>query len=493
MKTVITNGIVLTMDQDRTMYRNGYVLFEGSKILQAGPMEELAAVLAGLREKDGADRADEAGRTDRADGADEVGRTDRADRAGGADEAGRTDRIDRTNGTDGIRVLDAERAIVMPGMINTHCHLGMVPFRGLGDDCKDRLRVFLLPMEQKAMDEEMAAASSRYAICELLLSGVTTVLDMYYFEERIAQVMDEMGIRGIAGQTVMEEGACDFGREEDALAYGEAAIRRYLDHPRVSCCLAPHGTTTCSRETLQRAYEIDRRYRQPFTLHTAEMDYEMAQLRKTCGCTPIQFLDRSGVLGPETLAAHCIHLTEGDIRLLRERGGKVSHCIASNTKAAKGVAPVPRLFAQGVPVGLGTDGPASGNTLDLFIQMRFCANFHKNENRDRSLFPAKEIVAMATIGGAKALGLDGVTGSIEPGKEADLVLVETGSANMFPVYDPYSALVYSANSSNVKDVFVAGEQLVADKKLVRADFRRIRRELKERMDRSAFGEMGELV
>ena len=442
MKTVITNGIVLTMDQDRTMYPKGYVVLDEGKILQAGPMEELGAALPGM---------------------------------------GRH------------QVLDAGRAIVMPGMVNTHCHLGMVPFRGLGDDCKDRLRVFLLPMEQKAMDAEMAVASSRYAICELLLAGVTTVLDMYYFEEQIAQVMDEMGIRGIAGQTVMEEGACDLASVEDALAYGEAAIKRYKDHPRVSCCLAPHGTTTCSPRTLQRAYEIDRQYGQPFTLHTAEMDYEMAQLRESYGCTPIQFLDRLGVLGPGTVAAHCIQLTEEDIRLLREKGGRVSHCIASNTKAAKGVAPIPRLLAQGVPVGLGTDGPASGNTLDLFTQMRFCANFHKNENRDRSLFPAGDIVAMATIGGAKALGLDGVTGSIEPGKEADIVLVETDSANMFPVYEPYSALVYSAGSANVKDVFVAGERLVADKKLTKADLKGIRRDLKERMERSAFGEMGEMV
>ena len=184
MKTVITNGIVLTMDQDRTMYPKGYVVLDEGKILQAGPMEELGAALPGM---------------------------------------GRH------------QVLDAGRAIVMPGMVNTHCHLGMVPFRGLGDDCKDRLRVFLLPMEQKAMDAEMAVASSRYAICELLLAGVTTVLDMYYFEEQIAQVMDEMGIRGIAGQTVMEEGACDLASVEDALAYGEAAIKRYKDHPRVSC------------------------------------------------------------------------------------------------------------------------------------------------------------------------------------------------------------------------------------------------------------------
>jgi cytosine/adenosine deaminase-related metal-dependent hydrolase len=171
----------------------------------------------------------------------------------------------------------------------------------------------------------------------------------------------------------------------------------------------------------------------------------------------------------------------------------VAHCIASNTKAAKGVAPVLKMLEEGVTVGLGTDGPSSGNTLDLFIQMRFCANFHKNENRDRSAMPAEKIVSMATIEGARALGLDGITGSLEPGKEADIVVVETSSPNMFPVYEPYSALVYSANPSNVKDVYVAGKQVVKDRMILTADYMAIRRELKDRMNDTAFGEMGMLL
>lgn len=444
MNTIIINGIIVTMNQNMDVYDNGYVVFKDGKIQEVGAMD-------GIR--------------------------------------GRLPKI----GGQGWRICDAQRAIVMPGMVNTHCHMGMIPFRGLGDDCKDRLRVFLLPMEQKAMNQQMAAVSSRYAICEQLLAGVTTVLDMYYYEDAVAAVMDEMGIRGIAGETVMEEGACDFEHAEDAIAYGEYIIKKYQKHPRVSCCLAPHGTTTCSPETLQKAYEIDKKYQVPYTLHTAEMDYESKILREQYGCTPVAFLDKLGVLGPETTAAHCIRLEDEDIRLLKNRGSGVSHCIGSNAKAAKGVSPVLRMLEEGVAVGLGTDGPASGNTLELFTQMRLCADFQKNESRNRSAMPARDIAAMATIGGARALGLDRQIGSLEPGKEADIVLVETDSANMFPVYDPYSALVYSAGSYNVRDVYVAGEQLVKDKKLVKADLRQIREMLKEEMDRTAFGEMGRIV
>lgn len=444
MKTIIINGIILTMNADMDMYPNGYVMFENSKITKTGPMDQVVKRLPEFER-------------------------------------------------EGFQIKDARNAIVMPGMVNTHCHLGMIPFRGLGDDCRDRLRVFLLPMEQKAMDAGMAEASSRYAICELLLSGVTTVLDMYYFEEAVAKAMDEMGIRGIAGETVMEEGACDCTSVEEAIARGTALMEKYRNHPRISGCLAPHGTTTCSPETLKRIHALDKKYQVPYTLHTAEMDYEMTYMRERYGCTPIEFLDRLGVLDENTTAAHCIHMSEEDIRILCARGSHAAHCVGSNTKAAKGVSPVLRMREKGICVGLGTDGPASGNTLDLFTQMRFCANFHKNESRDRSAMPAKEIAAMATIGGAKALGLENVTGSIEPGKEADLVFVETDSVNMFPIYDPYSALVYSANSSNVRDVYVAGSLLVEEKQLVRADLKQIRAELRERLMNSAFGEMGELV
>ena len=451
MKKIIKNGIVVTMNEAGDVWDHGYVMFEDTKILEAGPEEELEKALQALT-------------------------------AQGILKAGET-----------FEEIDAKRAIVIPGLVNTHCHLGMIPFRGLGDDCKDRLRVFLLPMENQAMDAEMVRLSTRYAIGELLLSGVTTVLDMYYFEEVVAKVMDEMGIRGIAGETVMEKDSCDSKNADEAIERGIALIEAYKDHPRVSGAITPHGTTTCSPETLKRAYEEDVKAETVFTLHVAEMDYEMTQLREQYNMTPIEFMEHIGVLGPNTLAAHSIRTTEHDVEILAKHGASVAHCIASNTKAAKGVAPVSLMHKHGMSVGFGTDGPASGNTLDLFIQMRMCENFHKNELHDRSAFPAKEVVSMATIEGARALGLGDITGSIEPGKQADLVLVETDSPNMFPVYDPYSALVYSAIASNVRDVYVAGECLVKEKKLVREDFAKIRNDLREKMERTAFKDMKNLV
>ena len=448
MKTLIRNGIIVTMNENRDVFAGGYVLIEGSKILRTGPESDLESVI-----NDESDSEQESG----------------------------------------LEVIDAHGAIVMPGMVNTHCHMGMIPFRGLGDDCKDRLRVFLLPMEKQAVDQKLVELSSRYAVCELLLSGVTTVMDMYYFVGQVARVMDEMGIRGIAAQTVMEEPTCDADCAEEAIAYGEVYMRAYQNHPRVRVCLAPHGTTTCSPRTLQQIHKLDAAAGLPFSLHVAEMDYEMTELQEKWGCTPVEYLHRLGVLDEHLVSAHSIRLTEQDLARMSRMKCSVAHCIVSNTKAAKGVAPVTRMREYQIPVGLGTDGPASGNTLDLFTQMHFCANFHKNETHDRSAFPAKEIVAMATIEGAKALGLDAVTGSLEAGKEADLVLVETDSPNMFPVYDPYSALVYSARADNVRDVYVAGTCLVKDKKLVYQDFDKIRTNLNKKMSKTAFAEMKNLV
>lgn len=435
MKTIIINVTVLTMNEHREIHDSGFVMFENDRITAVGDMKDLP------------------------------------------EEA-------RLSGT---KTVDGRNGILMPGMVNLHTHMGMIPFRGLGDDCKDRLRVFLLPMEQKAMDEELVYLSTRYGAGEMLLGGVTTAVDMYYFEAEAAKAMDEMGMRGFAGQTVMEEGACDFADPYEALAYGEELIKKYQSHPRISACIAPHGTNTCGGELLSEAYRLDSSLKVPFTLHTAEMDYEMDYFRKEYDMSPVQYLDSIKVLGKETLAAHCIHMTEEDLLLFKDRGAKVAHCIGSNTKAAKGVAPVSAMLRLGIPVGLGTDGPASGNTLDIFTQMKLCADFHKNETKDRSAFPAETIVAMATAQGAKALGLYDLTGSLEPGKQADLVLVETRSVNMFPVYNPYSALVYSANPSNVEEVYVAGECVVKDKKLVKTDMGEIRKALSQKMKKTDFG------
>lgn len=379
-------------------------------------------------------------------------------------------------------VIDGQNGILMPGMINPHTHTGMIPFRSLGDDVPDRLRRFLFPLEQ-FMTPKLVKASAKYAMAEMLLAGVTTFCDMYYFEEEVAHATDEMGMRGLVGQTIIDMPTCDFENPIAALEWTEGFIERWQNHPRVRPVIAPHATNTNNEETFKAIVKMSRKYHVPVTMHVAEMTYEMEEFQEKYQQTPIAFLERFGFFSERLIMAHCLFIEESDWPILakyKEIIG-IAHCIGANTKSAKGVAPVKEMRAQGLKVGLGTDGPSSGNTLDLFTQMRMFANFQKTYNHDRSLFPAKEIVELATIGGAKALGLEKEIGSIEIGKKADLVLVETSSVNLFPIYDVYSALVYSANSSNVTSVWVDGQQLVKEKKLVQHDLRELREALAREM------------
>lgn len=424
MNILIHNVTVLTMDPEKTIYRNGYVYTEDSVIRSLGEgRPELPA----------------------------------------------------------DQVIDGRGGILLPGLINTHCHVSMVPFRSMGDDCPDRLRRFLFPLENEAMTRKLVYLSARYGICEMLLAGVTTFADMYYFEEEVARACEELGIRGVLGETVIGQPTCDSSDPYGGLALAERFIKEWKGRELVRPMIAPHATNTNSPEALQAAYAIAEQNDTLFTLHASEMDYEMTYFQDTYHQTPIEFLDGIGVLSGRTLAAHCIHLTERDMEIMKERGVSVSHCIGSNTKAGKGVAPVHKLEALKIPVGLGTDGPSSGNTLDLFTQFRLFASFQKTVNHDRSLFSADEIVALGTSGGARALNMEREIGSLEAGKKADLVLVETDSVNMFPVYNPCSALVYSANASNVDTVIVNGRIVVREKKLTRTSLGQIRAELEKEM------------
>ncbi len=433
MKTLITNAWIVTMDANMRQYRHGYLLAD-EQILEVGSMDVLPPHLA----------------------------------------------YDRH--------LDANDAILLPGMVNTHTHIGMIPFRSLGDDYPDRLRRFLFPLENECMDGQLAYASGKYAIAEMQLAGVTTFFDMYYFEEELARAAEEMDARALLAETVIDSVTVDVEEPMGGLQYAEHFVPAWRAHKRVRASVAPHAPYTNTIEALQQADRISERYDVPWMMHVSEMDFEMEQLRQERDQTPVEFLEEIGVLSPRLVAAHCIHLTDHDIELLHKYCVKVAHCIGANTKSAKGVARVRDLLAADVTVGLGTDGPSSGNTLDLFSQMRLFANFHKTHLRDRSAFPAHEIVKLATIEGAKMLGMDAQIGSIETGKQADFILVETDSVNMFPIYDPYSALVYSANAGNVRDVFIGGKQVVAEKELVRYDAAGLRAELAAAMRQCGFEE-----
>lgn len=378
-------------------------------------------------------------------------------------------------------IIDGHHGILMPGMINTHTHVGMIPFRSLGDDCKDRLRRFLFPLENECMTEKLAYASAKYAISEMLLSGITTFMDMYYFEDEIAKAADEMGIRAFLGETVIDFQSCDSEKPYGGLDYAKWFIPKWKNHSRIVPFIAPHATNTNCEDALKQANEISKQYNVPLSLHACEMDYEIAYFKEHYQQTPIQFLETLGLLSSRLVAAHCILLNKDDIDLLAHYQVKVAHCIGSNAKAAKGVAPVKEMLEKGVHVGLGTDGPSSGNTLDMFTQFKLFADFHKNHYHDRSLFPAKNIVELGTIEGAKVLGMDAKIGSIEIGKKADLVLLETDSVNMFPIFDYYSAIVYSAQAHNVDSVFVDGQCLVRHKELVKESFQEIKKNLYDEM------------
>ncbi|MCD8221329.1 MAG: amidohydrolase [Clostridiales bacterium] len=425
MKTIIEHAHILTMDAKDTCYQNSYLVIDHDRIIAVG------------------------------DG----------------------DCPDPVDNGEVAEQIDARGAILMPGMINTHCHVSMIPFRTMGDDCPDRLRRFLFPLEEKAMTPELVYWGALYGIAEMLLSGVTTFLDMYYFEDQVAKACDLAGIRAFPGETVIGQKTCDSSGPYGGLEYGEWLIRKWQGHPLIHPLTAPHATNTSEGRFLRQAYDLACKYNTLYTLHNSEMDYELAYFAKEYGKTPTEFLDSLGVLSHRTILAHCIHMTEHDLALVAERGTAVSHCIGSNTKSGKGVAPVKEMTALGIPVSLGTDGPSSGNTLSIFTQFRLFASFHKTANHDRSLFPAREIVRFGTMGGAKALGIDGETGSLEAGKQADLVLIECDSVNMFPCYNPYSALVYSAERANVDRVWVAGQELVRHGKLTRLKLDDIRANL----------------
>lgn len=423
MKTLYEHGWILTMDEEMRAFRDGWLLTDGADIAAVG-------------------------------------------------EGGYAGPCDAR--------VDLRGGILFPGFVNTHCHVSMVPFRSMGDDCPDRLRRFLFPLENEAMTRELVYLGARSGAAEMLRAGVTTFVDMYYFEDEVARVCHETGLRGYLGETVIGQPTCDSPQPYGGFDLAERMLETYRGDSLVRPILAPHGTTTCDEASLRRAHELACRYDTLMTLHASEMDYEMEHFARM-GTTPTGYLHRIGALDAHMLAAHCIHLTDGDVALLAGSGASVAHCIGSNTKAGKGVAPVAALAKAGVPFGLGTDGPSSGNTLSMFDQMRLFAVSHKTANRDRSLFPAAQIVAAATRGGARALHAEREFGMLKPGMRADFAVVRTDSLHMFPVYNPYSALVYSANASDVTMTVAGGVVRVRDGRLTQLDEREVMDKLMEKM------------
>lgn len=367
--------------------------------------------------------------------------------------------------------IDASGHLVIPGLVNTHGHVPMTVMRGVAEDLAlmDWLSGVIFPIEAKTVDPDLVYWGTLLAGIEMARSGTTTFADMYYFEEEVARATDTIGLRGVLGQTVIGFPAPDYKSTGEALAGAARFLARYRGHPRVIASVAPHALYTTSLDVVVKARELARSFRAPFQIHAHESAEEDATVRGKLGTTTLAALEGAGVLGPGMFIHHAITVTGEDIARLKRYGIGVTHNPESNMKGGSGLAPVPEMLATGVAVGLGTDGAASNNNLDMFEAMDFTGKVHKLSRRDPTAMPARDIVRMATIGGARVLGLDDRIGSIETGKDADLVLIDLRVPELTPLYDVYSHLVYSVKGANVRTVIVGGRVLVRDRTVTTVD------------------------
>jgi cytosine/adenosine deaminase-related metal-dependent hydrolase len=404
---LIKNATVLTMDEDKNVYENGLVAVKENRIVAV---------------TDGSDLEE----------------------------------------FEAKKVIDADGGIVMPGMINTHTHVSMAVFRSLADDVPDRLQRYIFPLENKMVSKEMSYIGALHGSIEMAKAGVTTMVDMYLYEESAAEAVKEIGLRGIMTQNIIKYPTADGKDAQAKIDLAIEFIERYKDDELITPGFGPHAPHTVNKEDLEKIKNLSENYNLPVSMHVAETEKEFNDFKDDYGMTPVEYLDSIGILNERFIAAHAIFVTDSDIELMKARDIGVAHNMVANIKSAKGVAPALKMHDQGLRVGLGTDGPMSGNTLDIIGQMGYVAKLHKLDNKDRSVMPPVKVVEMATIGGARAIHREDELGSLEKGKLADIAIIEVKSANMVPMYSPYSALVYSANASNVDTVIVNRRQSTVD-------------------------------
>jgi 5-methylthioadenosine/S-adenosylhomocysteine deaminase len=416
---LVTNGTIVTMDASRRIIENGVVAVRGDSIVFVGTQSELLSFAM--------------------------------------------------KGVTARQTIDAKGKLVLPGFINGHTHVPMTLFRGLHDDVTldDWLRKYIFPAEAKNVTEEFVRWGTRLAAAEQIRGGVTTFADMYYFEDAVAEETKAAGMRGVLGETFIDFPAPDNKTNAAALEYTEKFLKRWQGDPLIHAAPAPHSIYTCSQKTLQDAAALARKYNAPILIHVAEMKKELDDSRAQNGTTPVQYLDKIGILGPDVVAAHCIFVDEADRKILAQRKVGCVHNPSSNMMLASGVSPVPELRAAGVAVGLGTDGPAgSNNDLDLMEEMDLAAKLAKITKMDPLALNAKAVVEMATIDGARALHMEKEIGSLEAGKKADLILIGLDAPNAVPMYEVYAQLAYALKGSDVETVVIGGRVVMRDKKVL---------------------------
>jgi 5-methylthioadenosine/S-adenosylhomocysteine deaminase len=373
-------------------------------------------------------------------------------------------------------IVDCRGRVVMPGLVNAHTHAPMALLRGLADDL--RLDVWLMgymmPVERQFVRPDFVALGTRLACAEMIRCGTTCFADMYYFEEAVAEAAAAAGMRALCAQTVLKFPTPDAASYEDALAYSRAFIARWKGHPLIVPAIAPHAPYTCTAEIFRASAELACEFDVPLHTHLAETALEVERSREERGMPVVPWVKKQRVFDARVLAAHCVHVDDGEIRALKDAGAGVAHNPTSNLKLGSGVAPVARMLELGLDVGIGTDGPASNNDLDMFEETRLAALLAKGVGGDPTAVPARDALAMATRNGARALHLGHLTGSLEPGKRADLIVVEIDTLHNAPAFarDPggiYAQIVYAAKATDVADVMCNGRWLMRDRRLLTLD------------------------
>ncbi len=367
------------------------------------------------------------------------------------------------------QVVNADGKVVIPGLINTHTHIPMGLFRGIADDLdlQEWLTQYIFPAEAKNVNETFVRAGTRLGLAELIKGGTTTYCDMYYFEDAIADETAKAGVRGVLGETLIDFPAPDNKTFDDALKYTETFIKKWQGHKLIVPAVAPHAPYTVSEEHLLKSRDLSERLNAPLVIHLAEANTETEFIQqKHKGLRPIEFVEKIGFLTNRTIAAHVIQANQSELEILKRRDVGIAHNPQSNMKLAAGVAPVPAMLKLGMRLGLGTDGAASNNDLSLWEEMDTAAKLHKVFSGDPKVVSAKEVFEMATLGGARALHMEDLIGSIETGKRADITIVDFSSINQTPMYNVYSHLVYATKAEDVDTVIIDGRIVMRARRLL---------------------------
>ncbi|MGZ6291147.1 MAG: amidohydrolase [Syntrophales bacterium] len=411
---VISGGTMLLMDEKNHVIRNGAVAIEGDTIIAVG------------------------------------------------------DKGDIDNLYTAREIIDAKNSLIMPGLINCHNHAPMAYFRGLADDLElmDWLNNYIFPAEAMFVNEEFSYLGGLLACAEMIKSGTTTFCDMYIFEDEVAKAAKEAGMRCLLGEVLFDFPSPNFKTPDEGLQYTESLIQKWANDPLVNIFVEPHALYTCSQNLLRGSKKLADKYGVPLGTHYLESRSEKERLTEQYGKSPTHFLRDTGYLSDRFIAFHCVCLEEEDMRIFADYGCKVVHNPESNMKLASGVAPIPEMMRNGVTVGLGTDGCASNNNLDMFQEMDTAAKLHKVAKLDPTVMDARTVVRMATCEGAKSLGMENIVGSLKAGMKADVIIIDLDKPHLTPLFNDYSHIVYAVNGDDVDTVLVNGRVVMKNRKLL---------------------------